>query len=148
MLSDFSFGYSNIVLTDDFNMNLCTSSSSSRFVRNAIHDCSCFLVPSEHTHHTVWREQFTHTWLDIFASREESTLVDYTKSDAPFIAGHDLISVHLNFAAPSSPSCSYNTLYSATSSYQPRSSELSYYQLCSKFFSAGSYFYASSTYLF
>ena len=47
------------------------------------------LVPSDPTHHQVWRG--SHTWIDFFIVKSDDSVLTYSKSDAPFIAGHDFI---------------------------------------------------------
>ena len=90
----------NVVITGDFNINLCSSSADSSYLRAVINDSSLYLVPSEPTHHAIWRDHLAHTWLDIFIVRESASIASSVKSSEPLITGHDFIQLKLNCAAP------------------------------------------------
>ena len=53
---------------------------------------SLYLVPSDPTHHQEWRN----TWIDLFIVKSSDSVLELTKSTAPFIAGHDFVELRLN----------------------------------------------------
>ena len=55
-------------------------------------------VPSDPTHHQVWRG--SHTWIDLFIVKSDDRVLTYSKSDAPFIAGHDFIEIAIACCEP------------------------------------------------
>ena len=62
-------------------------------LHNSICSNSLHLIPSDPTHHQLWRG--SHTWIDLFIVKSTNRVLTYRKSDAPFIAGHDFIEISL-----------------------------------------------------
>lgn len=91
-LNLYTSAYKNIVITGDLNCNLLQSSFESSFLRNFITDHSFFLVPHGPTHHTL----NSHTQIDVFITDSNKNIIDYYQSQAPFIAGHNLIVIRYN----------------------------------------------------
>ena len=89
--------YHNVVVTGDFNINMAKENGASKFLSTHINASNLHLVPSQPTHHGTYRGRPSHTWLDLFIIRGAAELISYEKSDAPFIAGHDLIELKLRF---------------------------------------------------
>ena len=89
--------YHNVVITGDFNMNMAKKNGASKFLSTHINASNLYLVPSQPTHHGIYKGRPSHTWLDLFIIRGAAGLISYEKSDAPFIAGHDLIEMKLRF---------------------------------------------------
>ena len=67
-------------------------------LNNTINANSLSLVPSDPTHHQLWRD--SHTWIDLFIVGNLDNLQSYSKSTAPFIVGHDFIEIALNCNKP------------------------------------------------
>ena len=99
-LVDILPSYNQVIITGDFNINLCTDSSDSRHLLTQLQSCSLFLVPSEPMHHMMYRDRMSHTWLDLFFLHSESALKCYRKSEAPFAAGHDFTEIEFNLRRP------------------------------------------------
>lgn len=89
----FSHAYNNIVLTGDLNCNMLSNDIYARHLKDLIFSQSLYLVDSEATHHT----NSSDSWLDIFIIDDISKLYSFTKSEAPFIAGHDLLELSYTF---------------------------------------------------
>ena len=77
-----------------------------RYLKNKLDSFGLFLVPSQPTHHTS-RETVvngmstiheSHTWLDLFIVQDSQSVLQYEKSDAPLIAGRDLIKLNYRLA--------------------------------------------------
>lgn len=83
----FSHAYENIILTGDLNYNLLINDYNSRYLRDHVNSLALHIVPSGPTHHTMNCD----TWLDVFIVDDLEKLQEFTKSDTPFIAGHDLL---------------------------------------------------------
>ena len=69
--------------------NITNSTKLQSFIdRHSLH-----LIPSPPTHHQLWNN--SHTWIDLFIIKNPYPVTYYTKSPAPFIAGHDFIELSL-----------------------------------------------------
>ena len=75
-------------------MNMAVPDSpDATHLNNSICSNSLFLVPSDPTHHQLWRN--SHTWIDLFIVKNGDRVLAYSESDAPFIAGDDFIEISL-----------------------------------------------------
>ena len=74
-------------------MNMAMSSSESDFLNSILETRKLFLVPSDPTHHVIWRNPPSHTWIDLFIINDKSALNYYKKSAAPFSVGHDFTEI-------------------------------------------------------
>jgi len=84
--------YSNIIITGDFNFPMHKYHPDSVYFSNLLADLNLELVPSEPTHHIFHHDgTSSDTWLDLFIVLSLSLVHSFSKSDAPFAAGHDLI---------------------------------------------------------
>ena len=55
----------SIIITGDFNINMVLPESpAATYLNNTISANSLSLVPSDPTHHQLWRD--SHTWIDLF----------------------------------------------------------------------------------
>ncbi|XP_046750069.1 uncharacterized protein LOC124413491 [Diprion similis] len=93
-LSRFSHAYPNIVIGGDLNCNLSTINHESSFLKEMVSSLAMDIVQSDSTYHTASSD----SWLDVFIIDSLEKLCAFHKSDAPFIAGHDLISLAYKFA--------------------------------------------------
>ena len=86
--------YPSAIITGDFNINMALPDSPDAVhLHNSICSNSLHLIPSDPTHHQLWRG--SHTWIDLFIVKSTDRVLTYRKSDAPFIAGHDFIEISL-----------------------------------------------------
>ena len=93
--------FPSVIITGDFNMNMALlDSHDAAHLNNSICSNSFFLFQSDPTHHQLWRGP--HTRIDLFIVKSGDRVLSYSKSDAPFIAGHDFIELSLACAKPSS----------------------------------------------
>ena len=93
--------FPSVIITCDFNMNMALlNSPDATHLNNSICSNSLLLVPSDPTHHQLWRR--SHTWIDLFIVKSNDRVLSYSKSDTPFIAGHDFIIQSLACAKPPS----------------------------------------------
>ena len=67
-------------------------------LHTSIYSNSLRLVPSDPIRHQVWRGSYT--WIDLFIIKSDDRVLTYTKSDAPFIAGHDFIEIAIASSEP------------------------------------------------
>ena len=92
--------FTSIIITGDFNINMARSESpAASYLNNTISANSLSLVPSDPTHHQLWRD--SHTWIDLFIVGNLDCLQSYSKSFASLIAGHDFIEIALACNKPS-----------------------------------------------
>lgn len=83
--SQYSHRYYNTIILGDLNSDLMQNDYYSVHLQLLIREYSLFLVPSGTSHHT----DAAHTWLDVVLIDNHEKLVDFIKSSAPFICGHD-----------------------------------------------------------
>lgn len=79
--------YSNIIIAGDLNCNLLDNSYTANHLKDFITESSPYCVPYKATFH----KNNCDLWLDVILLESESKLVSYTKSDSPFIDGHDYL---------------------------------------------------------
>ena len=82
----FSLVYENIIIAGDVNCGLHTVHFESSYFKDLVYSLSLHLVDSATTYHTATSD----SWLDIIVIDAEHKVLSFAKSDAPFIAGHDL----------------------------------------------------------
>ena len=63
----------------------------------------CTLPSTSPTHHLLYTDPPSHTTLDLFLVKHIKSVVHFTQSNSPFIAGHDFIHLTLNVATPKPP---------------------------------------------
>ena len=108
-LSAYLLHFTSVIVTGDFNMNMATPNSPPAVsLQNLLDSHSLFLVPSDPTHHQLYRD--SHTWLDLFIVKNAESVVAYHKSPAPFIAGHDFIYISLSHVKNPNRSLSQSSL--------------------------------------
>ena len=95
--SKISHAYQNIVLAGDFNCGLNGEGYEARCLRELVFSQSLHIVDSEPTFHSSTSD----SWLDLFIVDSPDKLSSYVKSDAPFIAEHDLIELTYRFVTRS-----------------------------------------------
>lgn len=88
--------YHNIIFAGDLNCNLLRDYYNSRYLRNFVDSLSLHLVHSEATFHTA----NANSLLDVIIVDNLDKVHMFSKSEAPFIAGHDLLEFSFNFDAP------------------------------------------------
>ena len=82
-LSSHLANFSSAIITGDFNMNMALPNSPDAIhLQDSIRSNSLQLVPSNPTHHQLWRG--LHTWIDLFIVKSDDRVLTYSKSDAPF----------------------------------------------------------------
>lgn len=91
-LNVYSPAFKNIVIVGDLNCNLLDNTFESSFLQNFITDHSLYLVPTEPTHHT----SNSQSQLDVIITDSKAKIVGCYQSQAPFIAGHDLLAITYN----------------------------------------------------
>lgn len=99
-LSEFLSSCNNILIRGDFNINMQARDGGAKAMWLYLQAQSLFLVPSEATHHTRTETVNCDTWLDLFITHSESAVLEYRKSEAPFIAGHDYTELDFQFSKP------------------------------------------------
>lgn len=97
--------YNNVIITGDFNANVDNPThTDSKILLNQIDSNALSVVSCELTHHLFDKNPPSHTTLDLFIVNDLKLVSSFTKSDSPFIAGHDFIelSFHCNNPKPTS----------------------------------------------
>lgn len=94
-----SHAYKNIIITGNLNCNLLSDSFESGYLKELLYSLSLYPVPSDATHHT----EHSHTLLDIFIIDSSDKVIDFQKSETPFINGHDLIELTYELVLPAIP---------------------------------------------
>lgn len=91
-LSHFIPLYSYIVIAGDLNSNLFDSTNyHGTHLKALIDEFSLHVIPSGASHHV----NFSDTWLDLILVNDEDKVLNFKKSAAPFICGHDYIIIDL-----------------------------------------------------
>ena len=86
--------FSSFIITGDFNINMATPTAiDSAKLQAYIDRHSLHLIPSMTTHHQLWNN--SHTWIDVFITKNPYLISNYSKSTAPSISGHDFIELTL-----------------------------------------------------
>ena len=80
---------------DDFNVNQLCDSFDAVFIRNLLFENSLKLVPHGATYH-----RDTGTWFDLCIIDQHDTLLDYWKSETPFIDNHSIITATIDVSVP------------------------------------------------
>lgn len=93
ILSGLSINYQNIIVTGDLNCDLLQSNFESNSLRDFAHSHALHIVESGATFHT----NSSHSLLDVFLVDSPSKVISFSKSFAPFIAGHDLLELIYKF---------------------------------------------------
>lgn len=89
--------YDHVVITGDFNADLGSPNlSEARTLRRLADSLNLSVVSTLPTHHCLLEERESHTTLDIFLVNNLNAVSSFSKSDSPFIAGHDFIELKLN----------------------------------------------------
>ena len=98
VLSRYSFAYKNIIIGGDLNWSLLSTGFEAASLREfSSHALS--IVDSDSTFHTSTAD----SWLDVFIVDCLTKVLNFYKSEAPFIAGHDLIELSYRFESPPIP---------------------------------------------
>ena len=82
-----SHAYYNIIIAGDLNCKLDSNCYESRYLREMVHSLSLHIVASEPTYHTA----LVDSWLDLYVIDSFNKQALFSKSETPFIAGHDLM---------------------------------------------------------
>ncbi|XP_044582947.1 uncharacterized protein LOC123263967 [Cotesia glomerata] len=80
----------------DLNINMLTNSYLSAHLKDFCKSYDLYIVPFNATHHTAT----SHTWIDHCIVSNINNIVSTFQSDVPFLSGHDIISVTLNYSVP------------------------------------------------
>lgn len=92
--------YPSKIIVGDFNADqLNMSDSDACFIRNLFDENLLFSVPYGATHHTSTSD----TWLDLCVVDARDEVVDFWKTDTPFVDGHDLITATIDILVPVLP---------------------------------------------
>lgn len=98
--NNFYPNFRNVILAGDMNCDLSSNNFESSYFKNMASSLALKIVPSEPTHHTAK----SNTWLDVFIVDNIMKVTNYDKTDTPFIAGQDLLSMSYSVKMPSPPS--------------------------------------------
>ena len=96
VLSRYSFAYKNIIIGGDLNCNLLGAGFGAASFRESVSSHALGIVDSDSTFHT----SIADPWLDVFILDYLANVLSFQKSEAPFIAGHDLIELSYRFEKP------------------------------------------------
>ena len=99
VFSRYYFAYKNIIFSGDLNCNPSGSGFEAASLRESV---SCFalnIVDSDPSYHTVAAD----SWLDVFIIASSDKVHSFHKSEAPFIAGHDLLEMSYRSESPPNP---------------------------------------------
>ena len=96
-----SHAYYNIIIAGDLNCKLDSNCYESRYLREMVHSLSLHIVASEPTYHTT----LTDSWLDLYVIDNINKQASFSKSKAPFIAGHDLLELTYAFDTGDARDC-------------------------------------------
>lgn len=96
--------FKNVIITGDFNCDLVSNSYESNYLREMIDSPALKVVPPAPTHHMATSD----TWLDLLIVDDLPKISEYSKSESPFIAGHDLLWFSRNLSSPCSQSCIFS----------------------------------------
>ena len=88
-----SHAYYNIIIAGDLNCKLNTNCYESRYLREMVNSLSLHIVASEPTYHTALAD----SWLDLYVIDSINKQALFSKSETPFIAGHDLLELTYAF---------------------------------------------------
>lgn len=80
----------------DRNCDLQSQNFEATYLRDMVDGLALHLQPSPPIHHTATSD----TWLDVVLVDDLEKIHNYTKSDFPFIAGHDLIPISYRVINP------------------------------------------------
>ncbi|XP_071581375.1 uncharacterized protein [Temnothorax nylanderi] len=101
-LNRFSHLYKNIIIGGDLNCNLSSTNFEADYLRELMSGLSLHIVNSEPTHHTA----ISDSWLDVLVVDDMDKIISFTKSQSPFIAGHDLLELSTSLSSKLRPVCS------------------------------------------
>ena len=99
VFSRYSFAYKNIIVGGDLNCNLPGSGFEAASLRESDSSFALNIVDSDPTYHTAAAD----SWLDVFIIDSSDKVQSFRKSEAPFIAGHDLLEMSYRFESPPNP---------------------------------------------
>ncbi|CAG5103035.1 Protein of unknown function, partial [Cotesia congregata] len=104
--------YKNLIITGDLNFDLLESSITPNHLQSFITELSLFCVPFGATHHSNNKD----SGLDVIILDNQSKMVNFCKSNQPFISGHDYLVCDYTFdiLKPSAKIINYRD-YSKTS---------------------------------
>ncbi|XP_077258283.1 uncharacterized protein LOC143895191 [Temnothorax americanus] len=94
-LTSVSHLYKNIIIGGDLNCNLLSTNFEASHLRDLLSGMSMNIVHSGATYHTATAD----SWLDVLAVDDSDKVLALTKSESPFIAGHDLLELTLSLGA-------------------------------------------------
>ena len=87
--------YNTKIIIGDCNANQLRNSFDGVFIRNLLSSNSLQLVPHGATYH-----RDSGTWLDLCIIDKQDTLLDYWKSETPFIDNHSIITATIDVSVP------------------------------------------------
>ena len=103
-LSSFVPHYKCLVITGDFNANILSPRlAETANLQRHLKAHSLYLASTLPTHHLTDRPIPAHTTLDLFLVNDPALIHSFSKSDSPFIAGHDFINLTLFLSLPKPP---------------------------------------------
>ena len=83
--------YSTKVIKGDFNANQLSDSIDAVYIRNLLYENSLKLVP-----HGATYNRDADSWLDLCIIDQQDTILEYWKSDTPFIDNHSIITASID----------------------------------------------------
>ncbi|XP_074099260.1 uncharacterized protein LOC141527590 [Cotesia typhae] len=89
--------FNNIIILGDLNCNLLKTDRAPAHLNSFITDSDLFNVPFGSTYHTSG----TDSWLDVIIIDSQDKLGAFSKSQSPFIGGHDYLSCEYRLSLPS-----------------------------------------------
>ena len=87
--------YSTTVIMGDFNANQLSDSFDAVYIQNLLYENSLKLVPQGATYH-----RGAGSWLDLCIIDQQDTILEYWKSDTPFIDNQSIITATIDISVP------------------------------------------------
>ena len=99
VFSRYSFAYKNIIIGGDLNCHLLGSGFEAASLRGSVSSYALDILEPDPTFHTAAAD----SWLDVFIIDSSDKVRSFRKSEAPFIAGHDLLEMSYRLESPPNP---------------------------------------------
>lgn len=92
-LDKLQHSYRNVIIMGDFNVDLCSRSFDSDYLRNIFLTHNLSIVNYNPTHHTAT----SHTWLDLGVVEDYYNVIDSSQEDVSFLSAHNLIFIEYRY---------------------------------------------------
>lgn len=123
VLNTHMHAFENVIIAGDLNYNLLRNDHDAKYLRDFASSLSLSIVPSGATFHTNHSDSL----LDVLLVDSIEKVLTFEKSDAPFIAGHDILQYQYKFKhSDRQERCIYRRNYAYFNEEEFRSSLLSF----------------------